>query len=153
MFSRNVSSKIFSLSENLLPSNGSNHAAFVEMSFIWKEVLEEDDRLRAVKLPYGFSLKQVDEEKLNIIDSSGFVRSLVSFSKNSASITPVKRFSFEVISNENGNAGIVRDWDTIVYRTPVSRDQKESVELVKNWLFSHKPRWESYISPINFERV
>jgi hypothetical protein len=153
MFSRDVATKVFSISENLLPSNGSMHPAFVEMCFIWKEVLEEDSRLRAVKLPYGFSLKQTEEEKWIIVDSNLFTRSVVLFSNKKSSITPVKRFSFEVLLGQDGHIGLVSDWDVVVYRTPVSQKQEDSVSLAKSWLSDYKPRWESYVSPINFERT
>jgi hypothetical protein len=142
------------VSDCVLPSRGSEHQAFVEMLFLWGERLN-DSRYRSVVLPYGFCLRKIHEERHEIRDLNDFTRAVVLLPKGKnelPSIVPVRRFSFNAIAVDEQFRGTVGDWDSIVYRTPRFKTQKEALSTAKKWLDENQPKWDSYISQINFER-
>jgi hypothetical protein len=156
MFSRTiVNSQPVEVSDCLLPARGSEHAAFVEMLFLWGEPHEVDLRFRSVVMPSGFSLKSISEFRLEIRDLAGFPRAVVLTPGDRGavpSVSPVKRFSLGADPLRAGFRGFVSDWDSIVYRTTVRGTQVDALCLVKKWLDDNKPRWDSYTSAVNFER-
>lgn len=137
------------ISDRVLPRRGSDHPAFLEMVFLWGDCLD-DSRFRQVVLPYGFHLEDKEIKDLN-----GFTRATVILptGKNEVpSIVPVRRFSFNAVVVDEEFRGTVGDWDSIVYRTPRFKTQKEALSKAKKWLDENRPKWDSYISQINFER-
>jgi hypothetical protein len=142
------------VSNSVLPARGSDHQAFVEMLFLWGGRLN-DSRYRSVVLPHGFCLRKIDEEHYEIRDLNDFTRASVLIPTGRAevpSIVPVRRFSFNALSVGEQFRGTVADWDSIVYRTPCFKTQKEALCKAKKWLDENRPKWDSYISQINFER-
>jgi len=140
--------------DRLLPMRGSNHSAFLDMLFLWGNKNDVDQNYRDVVLPYGFSVTQASNEKWNVIDVSGFTRAVASVpgGRGQPSIVPVKRFSFNSHAQGEWFVGTVSDWDSIVYRTEKLPTQEAALAAAKKWLDSNKPKWDSYVSAINFER-
>lgn len=157
MFSRGVAvTPTPSLSRDLLPARGSDHAAFVEMLFLWGSPHGTDDRFRSVVLPSGFSLQAVDESRWHIVDRNGFTRAIATAPKDRGavpSIQPVKRFTHGADRVSDGYRGFVKDWNSVVYRATISQTQDGALRMAKKWLDANKPRWDSYTSPVNFERT
>ena len=142
------------ISDHVLPARGSDHQAFVEMLFLWGDRLG-DSRYRSVVLPHGFCLRKKDEERYEIRDLNDFPRAavLIPTGKNELpSIVPLRRFSLNAVTVNDGFRGTVGDWDSVVYRTPCFKTQKEALCKAKKWLDENQPKWDSYISQINFER-
>ena len=156
MFSRAIASiQPVVVSDCLLPARGSEHAAFVEMLFLWGEPYGADPRFRSVLMPSGFSLKQISESRWETKDLDGFSRAVVLTPGGRGaipSVSPLKRFSLGADPLRAGFRGFVSDWDSIVYRTTVRGTQADALCLAKKWLDDNKPWWDSYTSAVNFER-
>lgn len=143
------------VSASLLPNRGSNHPAFVEMLFLWGSVHEADSRFRNVVLPHGFCLCKTGDRSYEVRDLNAFVRALVTVpvaKTDAPSIIPVKRFSFNVANVDGMFVGAVADRGSIVYRTKRLKTQAEAIAASKKWLDENRPKWDSYISEINFSR-
>jgi len=140
--------------ERLLPTRGSDHHAFVDMLFLWGDPNQDDQNFRAVVLPHGFSLTKVSDGQWDVRDVSDFTRASVSVpgGKLIPSIVPLKRFSYNSHAVDRFFIGTVTDWSAIVYRTQRLSTQTEAIAAAKKWLDDHKPKWDSYISAVNFER-
>lgn len=139
------------LSEEMLPTRGSDHPAFVEMGFVWGDH-HEDQRFRHVTMPTGFRLWTIQGGEIH--DGNGNLRAKVVMSEQRSvvpSIYPVKRFSIDV-ETAVGFVGVVRDWGDPVYRTRSIGSQSVAVATARKWLDEHKSGWDSYSSPVNFER-
>jgi len=153
MFSREVVKNVeVTASANVLPVRGSNHPAFVEMLFLWGDSLLEDCRFRTVVLPAGFYLQPVDENIININDMHDFTRARLHNLNSTPSIAPMKRFTQSVAAHGGTFKGLVMDWSEVVYRTPSCSDQSAAMQLAAAWLDEYKPRWDSYVAAVNFER-
>lgn len=136
----------------LLPVRGSNHRAFLEMGFVWGEP-HEDPRFRQVTMPSGFSITWVTGPTGEIYDADGNIRAMIlASSENVPSIYPVKRFTLNVEEVEASFRGVAFDWGNAVYRTKPIASQSVAAATVRKWLDDYKPGWDSYSSPINFER-
>jgi len=138
----------------ILPARGSYHQAFVEMLFLWGEVLEEDARFRRVVLPSGFSLVTVDVYRSEVRDLEGNVRAAIATPQDGRkvpSISPVKRYSLGAEMVGVQHRGVAYDRGSAVYRTKPFTAQQDAVSTVKKWLDENKPRWDSYVSAVNFE--
>jgi len=156
MFSRAVAGiQPVVVSDGLLPTRGSEHAAFTEMLFLWGALHETDPRFRSVVMPSGFSLLPVNESRWKVRDLNGFTRAFVHTPEARGavpSISPVRRFSCNAEPSRDGFRGFVGDWDSVVYRTTARKTQADALCLAKKWLDDNKPRWDSYTSAVNFER-
>lgn len=138
----------------ILPERGSDHAAFVEMLFLWGGVIESDPRFRQVILPSGFTFVTVDERRHEIRDGAGNVRATVTTPrerKHVPSIVPVRRYSAGAEAVGKQHRGVAYDHGSVVYRTKLVSDQQVAFAMAKSWLDDSKPRWESYISAVNFD--
>jgi hypothetical protein len=125
------------------------------MLFLWGAPHESDPRFRTVVLPSGFSLVSTGESRWEVRDLGGYPRAVVTFSQARGavpSILPIRRFSFSADVVKDRFRGVVSDWDSIVYRTPAQKMQSVALFMAKKWLDDYKPRWNSYISAVNFER-
>lgn len=148
-------SVLLEVSDCLLPSRGSNHPAFVEMLFLWGGVRQDDSRYRDVVLPHGFCLCKTGDQTYEVRDLGGFARALVTVpasKKDAPSIIPIRRFSFNVGNVDGLFIGSVYDRSGVVYRTKRLKTQAEAVAASKKWLDDNRPKWDSYISQINFSR-
>jgi hypothetical protein len=141
-------------SEQMLPSRGSDHPAFIEMGFVWGD-LDSDPRFRNVQMPLGFSITWTTGPKGEIYDADGNWRAVVLVPQDRAnvpSIYPLKRFTVNVESADGSFRGVAYDWGEPVYRTVAIQFQSKAVAQAKKWLDDHKFGWDSYSSRINFER-
>lgn len=138
----------------ILPARGSDHMAFVEMLFLWGEAIEEDPRFRRVVLPSGFSFVTVDACRFEIRDLVGNVRAVITAPQDGRkipSILPVKRYSLGAETVGVKHRGVVYDRGNAVYRSKPLAAQRDAVATARKWLDDNKPRWDSYISSVNFE--
>lgn len=154
MFSREVVLTEVQLCAGVLPARGSDHQAFVEMLFLWGDVIEDDPRFRCVVLPSGFSFVTVDACRSEIRDLGGNVRAVITAPQDGSkvpSILPVKRYSIgsEMVGGQH--RGVALDRGNAVYRTKLFAAQQDAVSTAWKWLDENKPRWDSYVSAVNFE--
>ena len=140
--------------DRLLPVRGSDHPAFLQMLFLWGKNSDVDQNYRDVVLPHGFSVMKAEGETWNVLDVSGFTRAVANVpgGRGQPAIVPVKRFSFNSHAQGERFVGTVSDWASIVYRTPKLETQEAALAAAKKWLDDTKPKWDSYVSAINFER-
>lgn len=154
MFSREVATDCEQhCCSGILPSRGSDHPAFVEMLFLWSEVVESDPRYRNVILPSGFVFVTVDSCRHEIRDEGGHVRAVVKTPQernHTPSVVPVRRYSLGADIVGQQYRGVAYDRGNAVYRTKPLPSQVVAVAMAKGWLDENKPRWESYISAVNF---
>jgi hypothetical protein len=155
MFSREVAmAPEVQLCAGILPARGSDHPAFVEMLFLWGDVLEEDSRFRRVMLPSNFSFVTVDASRYEIRDLDGHVRAVVTAPQDGRkipSISPAKRYSVGAEMVGVQHRGVAYDRGNAVYRTKLFVTQQDAVSVARKWLDENKPRWDSYVSAVNFE--
>lgn len=155
MFSREVSlATELQPGPGVLPVRGSDHPAFVEMLFLWGEAFEEDPRFRRVILPSGFSFVTVDTCRFEIHDLGGCVRAVILAPQDGRkipSILPAKRYSVGAEMVGGQHRGVAYDRGNAVYRTKLFATQQNAVATARKWLDDNKPRWDSYVSAVNFE--
>ena len=140
--------------DNLLPVRGSDHPAFLEMLFLWGAKSDVDQNYRSVVLPHGFRSSRVSDEQWEVLDITNFARALVSVpgGRGQPSIVPLKRFLYNSHAVDRFFVGTVSDWASVVYRTQKMTTQEAALAGAKKWLDDNKPKWDSYVSAINFER-
>jgi hypothetical protein len=155
MFSREVAMvPEIQICAGILPARGSNHPAFVEMLFLWGEAIEDDSRFRRVILPSGFTFVTVDACRFEIRDLEGNVRAVITSPQDGLkipSISPTKRYSVGAETVGVQHRGVAYDRGSAVYRTKPFQAQQDAVTTARKWLDENKPRWDSYVSAVNFE--
>lgn len=155
MWARETTSPRVGISASVLPFRGSAHPAFLEMKFAWGPANKENEAYRDVVLPPGFSLRQVDGTRWEILNKPGHVIAVAVIPDdgvNKPSLSPVKRFSLHSkVSPGPRYTGVAKDWDSTVFKTPLMVTQDQALNLVKEWLNSNKPGWDSYVSSVNFD--
>jgi len=136
-----------------LPMKGSNHLAFAEMNFRWRGPVNNDDALRSVVMPDGFTLDEVSGELFEIRDEKLYPRAVVRSPLDrdrKPSIVPLKRFSADTEQVADGWKMLIREWGRVIIRGEIFSSSEEAVDSAKRWLDSNKVGWESYTARVNF---